>query len=336
MASSTAQESKGLLGDSKSPARQRKQILAYAKGTKYTAIAIEGGGTKGIAYAGMVKRMEEAGLMKDIKKFAGTSAGAQNALFLAIGHSSAEMTQINQGMDWDRIFDMPKGCCATLRSLHRAVGKLAVCGSYLGEHLEEIVQKKTGKSKLTFQQLYELYGVEFKAGVSNLTKQKFEMLSRETNPNMPVALAAMASSTLPGIFPPIRYEGNLYCDGGCAGNLPARAFPGAVTLACHLHPDEPAASSGDADDAGASLGAYLGAVITTMWRGAQAAGGLPDEEENMKKAAEGMRSHMNVDVVHVDCGDCGAVETDLPADRMARIERLGYDSMDDFLAGRLR
>ena len=116
MTSSTAQESKGLLGDSKSPARQRKQILAYAKDTKYTAIAIEGGGTKGIAYAGMVKRMEEAGLMKDIKKFAGTSAGAQNALFLAIGHSSAEMTQINQGMDWDRIFDMPKGCLKPISS----------------------------------------------------------------------------------------------------------------------------------------------------------------------------------------------------------------------------
>merc|ERR1719188_1013567 len=152
---SARDESKGLLADCTSKPRESKQILAYKKGTKYEAIAIEGGGSKGIAYSGVFKRMEEEGLMKGIKKFAGTSAGAQVALYLATGHTSEEISQINVNQDWEKVFDMAKGCCSTLVNLYRATTKLAVCGDHLEKHLEEIVQKKTGKSNLTFKQLYD-------------------------------------------------------------------------------------------------------------------------------------------------------------------------------------
>lgn len=331
--SSSRDESKALL-----KTRVCKQVWSYTEGTKYSALAIEGGGSKGIAYAGVVRRLEEKDIMKDIKKFAGTSAGAQVALYLATGHTSKELSEINANMDWDRVFDMPKYCCTTLRSLHRVTTKLAVCSGYLGDHLEEIVRKKTGKEKLTFQRLYDDYGVELKVGVSNLTKQKFEMLSKDTSPNMPVALAAMASSTLPAIFPPVFYDGNTYCDGGCCGNLPTRAWPKDVTLAFHLHPDEPTPDPAAPADSGKieGIGAYLGAIITTMWRGAQAAGGTTEEEENFRDHAKMLHNQLKVDMVHVDCGDCGAVETDMPDDRREGIEQRGYDSMDDFLKGRTR
>ena len=53
------------------PVRQLK------KGEQVSALIFEGGGTKGAAYAGVVKALDAAGLVKDVKHFAGASAGAK-------------------------------------------------------------------------------------------------------------------------------------------------------------------------------------------------------------------------------------------------------------------
>ena len=61
------------------PVRQLK------KGEQVSALIFEGGGTKGAAYAGVVKALDAAGLVKDVKHFAGASAGAMTAAILAAG-----------------------------------------------------------------------------------------------------------------------------------------------------------------------------------------------------------------------------------------------------------
>ena len=58
------------------PVRQLK------KGEQVSALIFEGGGTKGAAYAGVVKALDAAGLVKDVKHFAGASAGAMTAAIL--------------------------------------------------------------------------------------------------------------------------------------------------------------------------------------------------------------------------------------------------------------
>ena len=71
------------------PVRQLK------KGEQVSALIFEGGGTKGAAYAGVVKALDAAGLVKDVKHFAGASAGAMTAAILAAGHDGPKLAHAN-------------------------------------------------------------------------------------------------------------------------------------------------------------------------------------------------------------------------------------------------
>ena len=57
-------------------------VRQLQKGEQVSALIFAGGGTKGAAYAGVVKALDAAGLVKDVKHFAGASAGAMTAAIL--------------------------------------------------------------------------------------------------------------------------------------------------------------------------------------------------------------------------------------------------------------
>ncbi|NGX31515.1 MAG: hypothetical protein K940chlam8_00886 [Chlamydiae bacterium] len=54
-------------------------------------LVFKGGGAKGLAYIGVIKALEEKDWLKDIKRIAGTSAGAITAAFVALGMDSKQM-----------------------------------------------------------------------------------------------------------------------------------------------------------------------------------------------------------------------------------------------------
>lgn len=60
---------------------------------------------KGIAYIGAVQALEEKGVLKGIKRVAGTSAGAIMALLCALGHSITEIADLMTNMDFGEFAD---------------------------------------------------------------------------------------------------------------------------------------------------------------------------------------------------------------------------------------
>jgi len=54
-------------------------------------LVFEGGGVKGIAYAGAVQSLKNHNLLDKVKRVAGTSAGASTAMLLSIGCSPEEI-----------------------------------------------------------------------------------------------------------------------------------------------------------------------------------------------------------------------------------------------------
>lgn len=325
--------------------RASKQFIAYDKQSKPAAAIFEGGGSKGIAYAGAVKRFHEAGVFSGISRFGGTSAGAQTAMYLAIGCTGEELSKFNAETDWAQVFDKPRGCCAAIRSLSRLHHTFAVCkGEYLRDQLETRCKEKTGLDNITFQQLYDTKKVELHLGVCELRTTEFLFLSKETTPDMPISLGAMASSSLPLIFPPVMYTNPktnqelMLCDGGLMGNLPVKAFEhhknmgieGRI-LAFHLH--------SDACDATAempnSFASYKDAILKVMFWGSQHTGGAGGKNDFSKERATWMRDNMGVDMIHVDCLNCGTVEADMTDERRNLIEQCGYNSADDYLSGTL-
>ena len=66
-------------------------------------LVFQGGSVKGLAYLGVIQAMEEAGLLKQIRRVAGTSAGSIIATLLALGLNSNELTSLLTEFDFKAV-----------------------------------------------------------------------------------------------------------------------------------------------------------------------------------------------------------------------------------------
>ena len=92
--------------------------------------------------------------------------------------------------------------------------------------IDALLTNKTGRAWTTFAQLHALTGKVLRIPVTCLTCGGLRWLDKDTAPDMPVAKACQASSTFPVVFQPLRWEGELYVDGGFLEILPKKAFKG--------------------------------------------------------------------------------------------------------------
>jgi NTE family protein len=114
----------------------------------------EGGGVKGIAFAGAVAAAEEAGL-REWKNVAGTSAGAIVACLLAVGYDGKRLKEIldevvySEFADYGRLGKIQGFVWNQFRSLGLAPG--AFFTRWLGERIKESpLAQRLGKEELTF------------------------------------------------------------------------------------------------------------------------------------------------------------------------------------------
>ena len=68
-------------------------------------LAAEGGGCKGIAFAGAWKRMEELGKTSHIEKLSGSSAGAIFVTAVAVGYTADEIEAVLRDTDMSSFKD---------------------------------------------------------------------------------------------------------------------------------------------------------------------------------------------------------------------------------------
>ena len=57
-------------------------------------LVFKGGGVLGIAYAGAIEALEKQGILSQVKRTAGTSAGAVAAALISLGYSSKEIVEV--------------------------------------------------------------------------------------------------------------------------------------------------------------------------------------------------------------------------------------------------
>lgn len=117
----------------------------------YKNLVLEGGGIRGIAYAGAIEMLEQKGITKDIKNVAGTSVGALVGCLFAVGYMAEDLRTI---LDELRIQEFNDGKGIFLGGFNRINRKF---GWYRGEPLERWLGKyiaaKTGSEHTTFRQL---------------------------------------------------------------------------------------------------------------------------------------------------------------------------------------
>jgi len=307
---------------------------AKFKGTPPDVLAFKGGGTKGVAYVGALERLHDEDLYEQVTKFAGTSAGAQQAAFCAFGFQPCEMRKLLHEAPWKDLLDRtPWYAGGSFSNIHRLLKQYGYCkGDALEGYLEQVFEKQTGIKYCTFQQLYDWRmqtfdnkDIKLRLGVINMTTQKFEYLDRHTHPNMPVSKACRASSSIPVVFTPV-YEGDaVYIDGGLEGNLPVRAFeddPG-QTLAFNL-------VSKDKKTTGGQFNKFIHfatTIVNMVFDAAQGYHGV-DPHQELSWDLE----NTGVDVVNINCGDHGALETNLDEVRFKDLADRGREAVDRYLS----
>ncbi|MDE3045862.1 MAG: patatin-like phospholipase family protein [Verrucomicrobiota bacterium] len=96
------------------------------------SIVFKGGSVKGVAYIGVIEQLEAEGLMEEVKRFAGTSAGAITVTLLALGFTSEQVRDILTPLNLMEFFDHPladfkqktiKGITGKIKTVHQTAAK---------------------------------------------------------------------------------------------------------------------------------------------------------------------------------------------------------------------
>jgi len=156
-------------------------------------LALGGGAARGFAHIGVLQVLEEQGIKPDL--VVGTSAGSVVATLYAAGKTPAELTNMAMTLDESTITDW----VFPGRSLLK------------GEALAKFVRNLTGGRQIE--------SMRMPLGIVAADLQNGQpILFRKGDPGM----AVRASSSVPGVFEPVKIGGREYIDGGAVSPIPVR------------------------------------------------------------------------------------------------------------------
>ena len=202
---------------------------------------MEGGGVRGLAYAGALKVLEEKGIVQQLERVGGSSAGAIAGMMVCIGYSAAEIDSLMMDLPVQKFNEGKGGVIGKYERFKKDFGIYK--GDNFEKWLQELIAHKTGKPFLSFNQLHQLhlknnlYKDLYCTG-TNLSKQRLEVFSFQFTPDMPIELAVRISGSVPLYFEPIALNDklekikrsdpasfiNYYVDGGMLCNYPICIF----------------------------------------------------------------------------------------------------------------
>lgn len=192
---------------------------------QFENLVFEGGGIKGLAYVGALEVMERQGILDEIERIGGTSAGAITALLLALGYEPAETEQIMGNLHFESFLDSSWG---VIRNAKRVISQF---GWYKGDTfydwIGEKIADRLGRKEATFLDLKQddkktpLYVCG-----TNLSTGFTEVYSAEHTPNTPIVDAVRISMSIPLFFRAVvdGARGDKYVDGGVQRNYPVKLF----------------------------------------------------------------------------------------------------------------
>jgi NTE family protein len=212
----------------------------------------EGGGVKGIAFAGAIKAAEEAGVREWVN-VAGTSAGSITAALLSVGYTADEIKRALEKTDYQLFADYGRGGKYVGAAVNYFRMRGLVPGEYFKQWLADRFEEKLGKRNPTFSDVIrkdlppglseaELRRAKYKLKViaSDVTSGRMLVLpdhivDYEDANGKPFVIdefalvdAVRMSMSFPFFFNPVTLyrEGNPYyiVDGGLLSNFPVWLF----------------------------------------------------------------------------------------------------------------
>ncbi len=179
---------------------------SYSQTSPYENLVFEGAGIRGIAYSGAIKKLGESGILTNIKKVGGTSAGAITAMMLSLGYTDVEIYKIVSESKFHKFNDGRFFFIGGISRMKKNYGWYRA--KSFNKWLEKIILAKTDNADLTFAQLKEKGFKELYVTGTCLNKQKMVVFSAETYPNMKVKDAVQISMSIPMYFQAVFIDQN--------------------------------------------------------------------------------------------------------------------------------
>ncbi|MDM7325158.1 MAG: patatin-like phospholipase family protein [Thermus sp.] len=173
------------------------------------ALALGGGGVRGYAHLGVLAVLEEAKI--PIRGLAGSSAGALAATAYAFGHK--DPWTVHEAIFDQEIAGLRRG--GNLRALAK------LFSAFRRPHLFEAERLAAGLQGLFGEARLEDSPIPLAIQAADLLTGEAVILRRG-----PAWKAVLASMAIPGLFPPVEWEGRLLVDGDVAEKVPVRAAKG--------------------------------------------------------------------------------------------------------------
>ncbi|MFO0357266.1 MAG: patatin-like phospholipase family protein [Sphingobacteriaceae bacterium] len=158
---------------------------------KKIGIALSGGGARGLGHIGVLKALEEKGIKPSI--ISGTSAGAMFGAFYAAGYSLDKIIKISKKTNFFSLKNILFGKSGFLNM----------------NAFEELIEEHIPGNS------FESLKLPLYVATTDIIKGETVYFSSGV-----LSKAVMASSCIPMVYEPIKYNETYYLDGGLMNNLP--------------------------------------------------------------------------------------------------------------------
>ena len=212
-----------------------------SSGQPSIGLVLEGGGALGMAHIGVLKWMEEHRI--PVRYIAGTSMGALIGGVYATGDSADETRQLIEAIDWHQVL---AGQVPYSKLSFRRKQDAVEYPNQLEFGLRRGIQFPEGFNSghevvmilnqvaLPYSEMrsFDDLPTPFRCVATELVNSRAYVFDRGS-----LSLALRATMSLPGVFSPVRSDGNIFVDGGLMDNLPvdvAKQMGADITIAVHL------------------------------------------------------------------------------------------------------
>ncbi len=284
--------------------------------TKYfqNSLAVfQGGGCKGIAYAGVLKACEEFGIK--FSEVVGVSAGSIIAVLVAAGARYQDILKNLEKLDLSHIYKSKtknklSNMCNDVFSIYKVYKYLGIYdSSYIDTFMSQILQQLLDTKKtVKFKDLKMPCSIL----VSDVYENDSKVYSSLNTPDEDVAKAVQKSCNIPFFFTPLD---NRYIDGGLLSNLPIHLLTQNNTF--HSKIFAFGFSQMKIDKEPETIRQYLNAITNTVLNGSI-------------NIQIGLQS--NVNIINIDTGNIKATDFEKIKEESTKQELIqaGYEAVQNF------
>ena len=183
-------------------------------------LVLSGGGPSGVAYAGILKALTDYDILKrdELNEIITTSVGIIFATLYLLDYTIGQIEKIVLETDLTKLLNSDD---LEIDDLLVKFGLFS--NKPIGDSISSFIRHKCNKNDLTLKELYDLSSITLNVKVYNVDKGKTEYINYKNNPDISLKKLSMMTTAIPYLFQPVKYNENLYVDGGLKGHFPIEA-----------------------------------------------------------------------------------------------------------------